>query len=62
MSLSYVHLLSYKCHKINLNCSGPRIDSPDWLKTIKPTKNAINKKDRKCFQYAATITLNYEEN
>ena len=29
----YVHLLYYKCHKINLNRGGSYIDSPDWMKT-----------------------------
>ena len=24
-----VHLLYYKCHKINMNCGGSYIDSPD---------------------------------
>ena len=32
---NYVHLLYYKCHKINLNCSGLYIDSPDWRKIKK---------------------------
>ena len=27
----YVHLLYYKCHKINLNRSGSYIESPDWI-------------------------------
>ena len=47
----YVHLLYYKCHKINPNRGGSYIDSPDWIK---------NKKE-KCFQYIGTVTLNYEE-
>ena len=29
---NYIHLLYYKCHKINLNCGGLYIDSPDWIK------------------------------
>ena len=29
----YVHLLYYKCHKIN--CGGSYIDSPDWIKKQK---------------------------
>ena len=29
----YVHLLHYKCHKINPNCDGSYIDCPDWIKT-----------------------------
>ena len=28
----YVQLFCYKCHEINLNCGGPYIDSPDWMK------------------------------
>ena len=31
----YVHLLSYKCHKINLNRGGSYIGSPDWIKKQK---------------------------
>ena len=39
---------------------GLYIDSPDW---IKKKKAAINKKneDDKCFQFAATVALNYDE-
>ena len=29
----YVYLLHYKCHKINLNCGGSYINSPDLIKT-----------------------------
>ena len=28
----YVHLLCYKCLKINLNRDGSHIDSSDWIK------------------------------
>ena len=31
-AFDYVHLLYYKCHKINLNCGGSYIDSLDWVK------------------------------
>ena len=31
----YVHLLYYKCHKINPNRGGSYIDSPDWIKSKK---------------------------
>ena len=55
----FVHILYYKCHKINPNCGGSYIDSPDWIK--KATKNPINKKDNKCFQYSVTVALNHEE-
>ena len=39
---SYVQLLYYKCHKINLNCGGSYIDSPDRIKNKKGTINPIN--------------------
>ena len=57
----YVHLLYYKCHKINLNCGRSYIDSSDRIKSKKATINLINKKDNKCFQYAVTVALNHEE-
>ena len=57
----YVHLFYYKCHSINFNCGGSYIDSPDWIQNKKATINPINKKDYKCFQYAVTVELNYEE-
>ena len=31
----YVHLWYYKFHKINPNCGGSNIDSPDSIKTKK---------------------------
>ena len=36
------------------------IDSPDWIKKKKAKINP-NNKDDKCFQYVATVALNYEE-
>ena len=51
----YVQLLLFKCHKINRNLGGSYIDSPDWIKNKKATINPNNKKDNKCFEYAATI-------
>ena len=39
----YVHLLYYKCHKINPDYSGSYIDSPDWRKNKKATIDPINK-------------------
>ena len=58
---NYVHLLYYKCHKINPNCAGSYIVSPDWIKNKKSTRNPINKKGNNCFQYAVTATLYHEE-
>ena len=43
-AFAYVHLLHYKCHKINPNRGGTYIDSHDWIKNNKATINPINKK------------------
>ena len=53
----YVHLLYYKCHKINPNRDGSYIASPDSIKNKKATINLINKKDNECFQYAITFEI-----
>ena len=55
----YIHSYIDKCHKINPNCRGSYIGSPDWIKNEKATITPINNKDNKCFQYAATVTLNH---
>ena len=55
-----VHLLYYKCHKINFKLGGSYIGFPDWIKNEKATINPINKKDKKCFQYTVTVALNLE--
>ena len=55
-----VQLLYYKCHKINFKRGGSYIDSPDCIKKKKTTLNLKNTDD-KCFQYAVTVVLNYEE-
>ena len=57
----YVHLLYYKCQKINLNHDGSYIDSLSCIKNKKAAINVINKKDNKCFQYTVAVVLNYEE-
>ena len=60
----FVHLLYYKCHKINSSRVGSYIDSPEWLKNKKAIINPINKKvfnDNKCFQYAGKAALNHEK-
>ena len=56
-----VHLLYYKCHKINPNRGESYIDSPDWIKNKKTAISPINKRDNKCFEYAVTVALNHEE-
>ena len=53
--------MCYKCLKINSNRGGSYIDSHDWIITEKITINPINKKDNRCFQYAVTVALNYED-
>ena len=40
---------------------GSYIDYPDWIKNKKATRNPINENNNKCFQYALTVTLDYEE-
>ena len=57
----YVHLLYCKCHETNPNCGRSYISSPDWIKNKQVTINHISKKDNKCFQYAVTVALSYEE-
>ena len=37
-----IHLLCYKCHKINLICVGSYVVSPDLIKNQKGTINPIN--------------------
>ena len=53
-----IGLLYYK--QISLNRGGSYIDSPEWLKNKKATINPKNNDD-KCFQYAVTVALNYEQ-
>ena len=55
-----VELMFYKCHEVNFRRGGSYTDSPDWIKKKKATINPKNIND-KCFQYAATVALNYEE-
>ena len=55
-----VDVLNYDLNKISLSRGGSYIDSPEWLKNKKATINPQNEKDDKCFQYALTVTLNYQ--
>ena len=55
-----VQLLYYKCHKINFKRSRSYIESPDWIKKKKPRINPKNE-DNRCFQYVATVALNFDE-
>ena len=52
--------LYYDLNKINLSRGGSYIDSHVWLKNKKAIINLKNNDD-KCFQYALTVALNYEQ-
>ena len=52
--------LYYNLNKVSLSRGGSYIDSSKWLKNKKATINPKNNDD-KCFQYALTVALNYEE-
>ena len=52
--------LYYNLNKVSLSRGGSYIDSPKWLKNKKATINPQNNDD-KCFQYALTVALNYEQ-
>ena len=56
-----VDVLYYNLNKVSLSRGGSYIDSPKWLKNKKGTTNPQNKKDDRCFQYAVTVALNYEQ-
>ena len=56
-----VDVLYYKLHKISLNRGGSYVDSPNWLKDKKATIIPKNKENDKCFQYAITAALNYQQ-
>ena len=55
-----VQLIYCKCHKVNFKRGDWYIDSPYWIKKKKQT---INPKieDHKCFQYATSVALIYDE-
>ena len=55
-----IDLLEYHLHKISLNRGSSYIESPKWLKNKKVTINPQNTEDNKCFQYAITAALNYQ--
>ena len=55
-----VQLLYYNFHKINFKRGGSYIYAPDQIKEKKAIISPINKDD-KCFPYALTVALKYEE-
>ena len=50
----------YKRQKVNFKRGGPYTGSPERIKKKKATINLKNT-DNKCFHYAVTVALNYEE-
>ena len=54
-----INSLYYKLHKISLNRGGLYTDSLEWLENKKATIIPKNNDD-KCFQYALTVALNYQ--
>ena len=53
-------VFDYHLQKTSLKRIGSSyIDSPEWLKSKKATKNPKNDDDN-CFQYALTFALNYQ--
>ena len=56
-----VNALCYNFNKVSLSRGGSYIDFPKWLKNKMTTINPQNKKDDKCFQYAVTVALSYEQ-
>ena len=55
-----VDALYYNLNKVSLSRGGSYIDSSKCLKNKKETINSKNNDD-KCFQYALTVALNYEQ-
>ena len=55
-----VDALCYNLNEISLIKGGSYIDSPEWLKNKKATINPKNNDD-KCFRYALTVALNYDQ-
>ena len=55
-----IDLLEYHLHKISLNIGSSCINSSEWIKNEKVTANPQNTEDNKCFQYAITTALNYQ--
>ena len=53
-----INYLYYDLNRITISKSGSYIESPKWLKEKKCTINQKNT-DNKCFQYATTLELNF---
>ena len=60
IDITCVHLLCYKCHKINFKQGGSYIDSSDWIKTKKHQKILSIKRIINVFN-TLTVALSHEE-
>ena len=63
-AFDYIESLNYIFHKVDLKRSRSYIETPEWLKSKGAAINCQNgddDDDDKCFQYAITIALNYDE-
>ena len=54
-----INFFYYNLNQTSIYRGGSYIDSPKWLKDKKSTINPKNN-DHKCFQYAATLALNFD--
>ena len=54
-----INFFNYNFNKTSIYRGGSYIDSPKWLKDKKSTINP-KKNNLKCFQYAATLALNFD--
>ena len=54
-----INFFNYNLNKTSIYRGGSYIDSPKWLKDKKSSINPKNN-DLKCFQYAATLALNFD--
>ena len=54
-----INFFNYNFNKASIYRGGSSIDSPKWLKDKKSTTNPKNN-DHKCFQYATTLALNFD--
>ena len=54
-----INFFNYNFNKTSIYRGGSYIDSPKWLKDKKSTINPKNN-NHKCFQYAATLALNFD--
>ena len=55
-----INYFYYDFNRVSISKGGSYIDSPKWLKDKKSTVNQKNN-DYKCFQYATTLTLNFNK-